>query len=336
MKERLKKYAPIAGYLLFYFVCLVIFLVVTFPADVAKERIVVAFNAEQRATNGKKELKIDEASLSIRIGGNAKGIHLLMPAKDPEKPQVDFKIDEASARISLLSLLVGTKSVNYSASLLGGSVDGSFEEKTKERNLEVSLDGLDMSQIEPIKDTIGGPMDGKLGGKVSLQLPEQKVTKANGNIDLELKDMAIGDGKSKLFGMLALPRASLGNFVLNAEVKDGQAKITKLSAPGKDIELQGDGKIQLRDNPGDSILDMNLKFRVNDGYRGKSDATKSLFGAPGSTITPLIEALPPPNGLKGGKCNDGFYGVHVRGTLDHPVVEPNCGAVGVAKPAAKL
>jgi type II secretion system protein N len=335
MKERLKKFAPRLLFPLFYLVCLFVFMAWTFPFDTLRDRIVVGFNADQRAANGKKELKIDELGSYWITGVKAKGVHLVSPSTDPEKAPVDLKLDEFTARVSVFPLLVGTKSVGFGLSALGGTIDGNFEDKSKERSLEANLDGIDLAQVDNIKAAIGGPMEGKIGGKIKLDLPEGKVAKANGAVDLEIKDVAIGDGKSKLFSMLPLPRAGLGNITLDADCKDGVLKIAKIAAPGKDLELQGDGKIQLRDNFGESILDMNLKFKVNDGYRGKNDSTKSLFGAPGSTITPLIEALPPPNGLKGGKCADGFYGVHVRGTFDRPIIEPNCGAVGLAKPAVK-
>ena len=37
------------------------------------------------------------------------------------------------------------------------------------------------------------------------------------------------------------------------------------------------------------MLDVNVKFEINDGYRTKNDVTKGLFGAPGSTVPALFE-----------------------------------------------
>ena len=67
------------------------------------------------------------------------------------------------------------------------------------------------------------------------------------------------------------------------QAKEGVLKLTKLSAGGKDLELSGDGKVQMRDLASESTTDLSLKFKINDSYRSKSKLTEALFGAPGST-----------------------------------------------------
>ena len=72
----------------------------------------------------------------------------------------------------------------------------------------------------------------------------------------------------------------------------------------------------MRELAADSAMDINLKFKVNDGYRTKSDVTKSLFGAPGSNAPALFELADAK--VKQSKRPDGFYGFHLRGTLGRP------------------
>lgn len=316
MKEKLTKILPWLLLPAFYFVCLVLFTFVTFPFDKLKDQIVTGFNAQQKS--GSMELSIDELNSNFITGVKAKGIKLTT-AGDPGKPPVDVKIDEAKARISVLGLLIGHRDITYSFLLGGGEVSGSYEEHGKDRAVEVDIDGVDIGQVEIITSQLGVPMEGKLTGQVKFALPEGKAGKANGLVNLEIAGVTIGDGKAKLKGLLALPKLDIGAITIAAEAKDGSLKVTKINAGGKDVELQGDGRVTLRDLAPDALLDLNLKFKVNDGYRNKNDQTKSIFGAPGSKMPALFEMDPK---VSRSKRPDGFYAFHARGTLGRPVFDP--------------
>lgn len=121
---------------------------------------------------------------------------------------------------------------------------------------------------------------------------------------------------------------NVGNLTFTGEAKEGVLKVTKLGAGGKDVEIAGEGRVQVRENAGDSPLDMNLRFKVNDGYRGKNNDTKSLFGEPGSKFPALFELDPK---VKASKRTDGFYGFHMVGTLAKPDFQP-AGGAGSGKP----
>ena len=114
-KERLRKWAPKAAYPAFYLFCLFIFLSWTFPYDKLKERIVTQFNSQQKSATNPQQLEIDELDSNWITGVKAKGVRLIQPAKEADKPPMIISIDEARARISLLSLLVGNKSVSFTS-----------------------------------------------------------------------------------------------------------------------------------------------------------------------------------------------------------------------------
>jgi type II secretion system protein N len=336
MKERLKilakKWAPRVAFPIFYVVCFFVFVSWTFPYDKLKERLVVGFNAQQRATNGSQELQIDELGSWWVTGVKAKGIHILSAPTEPDKPPGDLKIDEARARISILGLLVGNKDVSFKLDAFGGKVSGSYDDKGKEKSVEVSFEAVDLGQIDPLTQLLGLPIEGKLDGSIKLEMPEGKASKGSGTVALEAQDAAVGDGKTKIKGTLALPRLNVGTLSFSAEAKDGILKITKFGAGGKDIELSGDGRVQMRELATDSGIDVNVKFKVNDGYRSKNDVTKSLFGAPGSTAPALFELADPK--VKQSKRADGFYGWHLRGTLGRPDFAPAPTGVGPSVPGA--
>ncbi len=316
MKERLQKlvkYLPYVGYPLFYLVCLLVFAAATFPYDKLKERIVASYNAEQRETSSPRELQIDEMSGYWLTGVRMKGVRLLSPAAEPGKPPEKIQIDEAVVRYQMLPALIGNSDVNFDVYAFGGEVSGSYDVSGKDKTIDLTLDSVSLNEVEPITEAVGVPVQGHIDGTVRLKLPEGKLAKASGAIALEAGSVSVGDGKAKLKGALALPKIDVGTLTFNAEAKDGSVKITKLAAGGKDLELQGDGRITLRDSTNDSLCDAQVRFKINDAYRGKNDITKSLFGAPGSNAPALFELADPK--IKSSKRPDGFYAWTLRGSL---------------------
>lgn len=330
MKERLKRIAPKVGYPLFYLFALFVFLSWTFPYDKLKERIVTTFNAAQRNSPAPTELRIEELDSSWLTGVKATGVKLTSPSADPTKAPAEIKIDEARARISLLGLLIGNKDVSFRIEAFGGVIKGNFEDTGKERNIDVTFDDVDMSKIEVIAANVGFPIEGKLVGTLKLQLPEGKASKGNGTVNLEIKDMFAGNAKELTvktpLGPFTLPRLKVGNFTVTGDAKDGILKLTKIGASGGDVDVTGDGRVQLREVATDAHLDVNLKFKINDGYRNKNDKTKMLFGAPGSKDKPMLEMDPR---MAKSKTADGYYGLKIGGTLAKPDPQPSGGATTV-------
>ncbi len=334
LQSRLKRIAPKLGYPVFYLFCLVIFLSWTFPYEKLKDRIVTQFNAQQRNSAHPQELQIDDLDSSFLTGVKAKGVRLISPSSEPGKAPSIISIDEARARISVLGLLVGNKDISFRVDAFDGTIKGNFEDTGKVRDIDIEFDGVDVGRIDAIAANIGFPIDGKLTGTIKLNLPEGKASKGNGNIALEIKDMHAGNQKELTIktpmGPFTLPRLKVGNFTVNGEAKDGVLKLSKVAASGGDVDVTGDGKVQMREVATDAHLDANLKFKINDAYRNKNDKTKLLFGAPGSKEKPMLEMDPK---MGRAKTADGFYALRVGGTLGRPDVQPGSGLGGPNTPA---
>jgi type II secretion system protein N len=329
VKERLLKYAGYVGYPLFYLVCLFVFASLTFPYDKLKQRVVASFNAEQRPGASQQELQIDEMSGYWLSGVRMRGVRLLSAPSEPGRPPSRIQIDEVTVRYSILSGLIGNRDMSFDVYAFGGEAAGSFDVHGKDKAFQVTLDTIDLGQLEPLVQILGVPLQGKLSGSIRLTMPEGKASKASGAISLEAKDVAVGDGKAKLKGALALPKLDVGSLTFAGEAKDGILKITKLVAGGKDVEVQGDGRITMRDGGmSDSLCDGQVRFKINDTYRNKSDITKSLFGAPGSNAPALFELADPK--VKQSKRADGFYAWTMRGPVSHLDFIPAGGGGGGA------
>jgi type II secretion system protein N len=335
MKERIlgyvTKYASVVGYPLFYVVCLAVFLPIAFPYDRLRERIVASFNANQVAgAAGQQELQIEDMSGYWLSGVRMKGVKLLTAQPEPGKAPAKLEIDEATFRYSLLPMLVGNSSLGFDVVAFGGEASGSYDEHGKGKDVEVTLESIDIGQVEPLVQLLGVPLAGKLGGSIRLSMPEGKASKGAGAVTLEAKDVAVGDGKAKLKGAIALPKIDVGALTFTAEAKDGVLKIGKLVAGGKDVDVQGEGRILMRELATDSLCDAQVRFKINDAYKAKNDLTKSLFGAPGSNAPGLFELADAK--IRQSKRPDGYYAWNMRGPLGNPEFVPVGGAATIGPP----
>jgi len=324
-KELLRKYGKWVGYPLFYLVAFVFFLRLVFPYDKIKERIVSSFNAQQRPGPGQQQMSIDEVSGWWLTGVRIKGVRIVSAPSEPGGNPSEIKVDEARAKIGVLSAIVGHTDLTFHVDAFGGEIDGTYFDSPKERSVDADIDGVDLTQIGALTDLLGLPVEGHAKGKLTLTMPEQKASKGSGSFTLDVADTAIGDGKAKLKNALDWPKLAVGALSVSADAKEGVLKVSKLSAGGKDLELSGEGKIQMRDLANESTVDVQLKFKINDSYRSKSKLTEALFGAPGSMKGGDVDRFVPK--MKSAHRADGFYAFRLQGLLSKldPKPDPNYG-----------
>jgi type II secretion system protein N len=336
---RWKKALRIAGYVNFYFDALLVFAYLTFPYERVRDRIVDEFNARQTGPDALR-LEIESIGPYWFSGVQAKGIHLISPPKpstvtDPNAPPPkpsDLTIESAHGRIALLPLLVGSMHIAFGMDAFGGEISGETWESDGARRLEVELEDLSLDKMTLLSDAVGLPLAGNLGGTLELLLPESKLAKADGKVQLKIKGLSAGDGKAKIRDTIALPKVEAGDLTLEGEATSGQLKITNFGASGPDLELSADGSVRLRDPATSSILSLGARFRFNERYMNKNDTTRALFGSPGSAVPGLFDLDPK---AKRAKSPDGYYGWRVTGVLSSPAFMPHAGASSAAHTPAK-
>jgi type II secretion system protein N len=313
---------------------LALFSYVTFPFDRLRTRIQNEFNAGQTGPNP-LTLRLGHLSSYWFSGIKADDVQLISPPSStppddpskPNKPKV-MRIDSVHARVSLLRLLFGTVHVNFAAEAFGGEVSGFTSDADGGRKLEVDIEDLGLASAPMLADMIGLPIGGTLGGHVEFLLPEGKLSKAEGKVDLKFASLSAGDGKAKVLNAIALPKIDVGDLTLKASAAAGGLKIDQLGASGKDIDLQSDGSVRLRDSFEMSVPSMNVRFKFNDRFTNKDDTTRALFGAPGGAVPGLFDMVPQ---NKHAKRPDGFYGWRVSGTFAHPTFFPSAASGELVK-----
>ncbi len=335
MKQKLLTALKWAAYPAFYFFCLVLFGYLTFPFDRLKDRILAEISKQSKGKDP-PQVTIEKLDSYWFSGVSLAGVKVKIPADDSpnkvsgfgsfggagfgssggkEEPEKDtvIEVPEAHARARLLPLLIGRVQLDFWASVFGGEVSGSAPAGSSKGDVDLEISDVKLLDIAPLQTLLDVPIDGKVNGELSLSPLDGKFSKASGKLALSIKNLAVGDGKAKLLGILAIPTAKVDEIVITGEAEKGVLKISKLGAAGPDIELEGDGKINVREPWAESSLDIYVKFKFTDAYRGKDTTTKSILGEPGSTSTPLIEMQAAK--LKKAKRSDGFYGFHVHGKL---------------------
>jgi type II secretion system protein N len=322
---------------LFYLWVLLVFLYLTFPYDRLKDRLVAEFNSRQPAGAGTR-LEIAELDGYWLSGVEAEGVKLVSPPRPAAAGEEEDKkkkpepkvvtIDHVHVRVSLLRLLFGTTHVSFGGDAFGGKLGGFTSDSRGSRLLEVELDQVGVGELPLLGDIVGLPMTGALSGTIDLTLPEQKLSQAEGVIQLTATDVTIGDGKAKIRDTISLPKLDAGELTFDAAASKGQLDVQKLSVKGKDFELQADGKIRLRDPFETSLLELNLRFSFTDAYKNRNDMTRGLFGpAPG--VPGLFDMDPK---TQRAKRPDGFYAFRVTGPIGSPETHPASLGAGAGSP----
>jgi type II secretion system protein N len=335
--ERLRRIARYVGYPLFYVFAFWLFVFWTFPHDRLRDRLVAEFNARQTGENPLR-LEIEDTSWYWLTGIEAEGVRLTSLAPPPAteegktaKPKV-VTLDELHARASLLRLIVGTLHLSFGADAFGGKIAGVTSDADEARSIEVEIEDVSVADLPILGEAVGLPLTGVLAGTIDLRLPEGKLSRGEGKIELKITGITVGDGKAKIRDTIALPKLDAGELVLEAEATNGRLKVSKLTAKGPDLELIADGAIRLRDPFESSLAELSLRFKFADSYTNKNDMTRGLFGAPGSSVPGLFD-LDPKN--RRAKRSDGYYGWRISGPIAHLNFEPapTAGA-GAAAPGA--
>ena len=303
------------GVLGFYLFCLFVFFRLTFPYEMLKERVLSEFNGSQVD----KRLEIDEMSGYWLFGVEAEGVRLIpvdtgpaaRPGEERSVPQ-PLALDSVHGSVSFLSYLFGTLSVSYGAEMGGGDIDGTYEQSESESYLQATTEDVDISGFALLSEGVGLPLGGALSGSVELRLLERKMQKAEGKLDLVVKDLSVGDGKAKVRNTIALPRLSAGDLALKADVAAGRMDVSEFASTGPDFQFTATGKVRLREPFERSAADLNVAFKFKDAYTTKSDITKSIFGSPDGRVPGLFDMDPQ---IKQAKGDDGFYRWRVSGLL---------------------
>ncbi len=278
--------------------------------ELVKERV-----SSQMAKMTGYDVAIGEMRFGL-AGITMEDVVLVSPPKKGEK-QTRFMVASLSLKTSILDFIDGKKNVEFEAEALGGRVSGAYRESEQERTFSLDLNNVRISKLPMVRSAVSLPMKGRISMDGHVELGRHGWRKANGEFNITLKRVIVGDGKTtvkatflmppKTAGQATfqkdgfpLPPLSLGKqFSWSVEIKNGKAEIKDFVTSSKDGEAELVGTLKFRDPMRLSMADMYMKFKFSKEALERSDALEMLELS-----------------LKRrGKRSDGSFGLSVNGQI---------------------
>lgn len=281
------------GYPSFFMFCFVVFAYWTFPYERLRDRLV-----EEAGERG-YELEIIDLSPSRLSGVTLEGVRLVLPGMADEPP-VDVLLSELTVRASLWSALSDTKSFSFDVELAGGDAQGDVAIGEDNFEIDAEFSDIELGQVPALRRFTKLPVTGKLTGEIALAMPSE-VDASNGNVDLTIEAVRIGDGETKVdipgWGGLTLDQADAGNLTIQATVDEGTANIDNLKADGTDLKLDVVGNVRLARPMKRSQLNLMVKAKIEDAYKERSPKIATMLDL-ASTGAAYKAALTPDGSLQ--------------------------------------
>jgi type II secretion system protein N len=297
-----------AAYAAFTLVAFLFALRQTFPAHAVGERLVL-----EAAAQG-WQLQVNDLSPAGFAGVRMSGVTL----ESADGARIPLEV--VTAKLRLLPLLLGRRSLAFEARLYEGRVHGVAEESSGARRVSARVEGVDLGRAAAMRKLVHVDLAGVVTGDVDLTLDLKEPAKSTGRLDATVDKAAIQGGEvpvAAMGGSLTLPRIGLGMVTAKAAVKDGKAQFETLTAKGDDVELEGEGLyFMVQPRLAQAPLFGRAKLRFQNAFWQKS-GTGGLRG--------IVEmALAP------GRQRDGSYGLQLFGTLSRPQARPATGGTAAA------
>ena len=166
--------------------------------------------------------------------------------------------------------------------------------------LRIDTDSIDLSKVTPLARA-GLDLKGAIANlHFQITLPGQRLANADGEVELKGKNMVLDPASFSL--PMALPVLNLGEVEVQAQIQRGQVKIEKckIGAPGKDLDVQITGTVNLADVTPNTRYDLHVQLKPSATIKTAVPGIESMLGN-FATLKP-----------------DGYYAMRIQGTLSAP------------------
>ena len=307
----MKRLAQVLVLIGLFLVSFILFLYLTFPYEVLKEKIAGTIS---QATG-----------VNVRIGELGPDLLVGLEARDVKVTSANgastIHVKTLTVELNLLDLLLGQLHVDFGATAGAGELDagidfgifsliaGNFAPsritlESKSFPLDPFIEfGLGAVASMPGGNPMLAPLLGAIGvsaqlnAKASLDLNSKNPVQSKGELELQLANAILKLSHPSL----GLPDQELKKALIKAKVENGTFILDPSSGIVSDeLQLNPEGKITLKSQADASLLDMKIVFKLDRGLKEK-------FGF-------LIDAA------SGNASADGKLTMQVRGPLSGPAV----------------
>jgi type II secretion system protein N len=295
-----------------------------FPSDAAK-----AWLRWQVESQSKEQWTFDATDIDAwRLSGvTAKDLTLYKVARrvrgtDQPTPVTPFAhADRFSARLELLPFLATfgkARRVDYKATVFGSDIKGVVGKTGSVTQVLARTKALDLAKVPIDGESWSVDLTGKVNLDIDLEVDAEEIENSQGHIKLAIDDLALAGGEAmgSQFSDIAgdaLP-ATFSEAVLEFEVKDGKAEVTKGRFVSEPIELDVSGDIQLRKDLERSRINLEITLKLNE------------------SLDRLARIVPV---LSSGRDADGTYHLGATGTVMSPRLREERVTTGARSPSKR-
>ncbi|GJM15146.1 MAG: hypothetical protein DHS20C13_04730 [Thermodesulfobacteriota bacterium] len=255
MKDKIRNYKHIVplSYISFFIIAFFVFLVITFPGDIVKQRIISEI---QNTTPYKVDIKTADVSPLLNINLKTVTIHM---------SQNQFvELDSITIKPSIFSVFSDTPNIPFTAKLQGGEIQGAVRVSKKKNGIEELKAEINNMRVDAIPDLLSeeGNSEILIHGRLNGNLFVEFVPTPRGEFDFVIEGLELDNLKVK--GM-KLP--SLTNLIskFNGNIEGDLTNIDELSVKGDGIDLQITGTTPLIwEMSKGGILDLGYRVEITD------------------------------------------------------------------------
>lgn len=330
----------VVGYPLCFGFFFLTFLYVTFPYERLAEFIEAQAEAPRVSPSGRvvpstMHLSIGKLGPTFFPGLRAQDVTVTMLPQRPGETSTTMHIDTAVVHVSFFGLLARKANVSFALEGLGGTIDGSVStaivrEGNPLREVNLTLAGVRVGEIAPLRAMVGLPMGGTMSGTVEIHMPDGEANQTEGAVHLTAERLTLGDGHAQYmiphFGGVTIEQIRAGRLDLNMNIRRGVATFERVGSHSEEMDLQIDGRVQMRPNLAESTLNLGVRFRLTDVYRNKSEVAGRILSV--MDMVPDLRRARRPDGMLSLRCTGNFD----RGVMCPPDASGGAAPGGAAMP----
>jgi type II secretion system protein N len=204
------------------------------------------------------------------------------------------KLDEVTARIAILPLLVGKVVVNYHAEIGKGTIEGYFSPRWN-REFSAVADNVQLEDIPFFQTVAGARVKGNMSSNVEFRGESNGF---RGDARISVKGAVLNGLK---IGGIPLPDASYETIQGMYRVNGGKGNLESFSLQGRGIYVRLRGGIPFTSPPGSAPINLTLELMPKPAFLENQKLVFLL----------LVKYLTSP----------GHYQIPIRGTLAKPAIQ---------------
>ncbi len=298
LSEKKTKIIKWIGYPAFAMVCLMLSLVWTFPFNQLKGKI-----SKQLEDNYDIRVEMDLLSSSLPLGVKASNITFFPKTEETSSGFLPLNLASLEINVGLFALVTGNLNVALDAEVFGGEISGDFQidQAANRYVIDLTADELAFDKIGFLKQQYKElPFKGKANLRSEMDLHFNKIADSSGYLTLDIDNAVVGPGR---YG-IDVPGIRLGKLTSRFTIEKGKLEVTTFEQREGDILSDMMGNISLNKNIGNSRLNLDYRFKIQDGLKNTLEQD------------PLAKTAL--SQLDKSKGSDEYYYQTIRGTLGHP------------------